>query len=190
MKRIFQLIDGVAAFRSGRAISVLFITLVVLLLVSAPTFAQDDPDEVAAPPLKLISKEEKSRLTSARDLKERTKVAVELLTSRISTAEKLLAAGNFEGVFSELGVFQGLLDDHLEFMIRRDNDSGRALDNFKRFEIGLRSFMPRIEAIRRDMPSRFEPFVRSVGKYVRDARSKALEPLFSDTVVRSPSRPD
>lgn len=174
----------------ARSVFVLLFAPIFALILPLTSLAQIDPDETAPPPIKLISKDERGRLGMGKDPKERTKVAIELLTTRISTAEKLMAVRDFDGVFRELGGFQGLLDDHLEFLIKNDNDSGRALDNFKRFEIGLRSFVPRIEAIRRELPDRFEPFVRSVGKYLRDARSKALEPLFSDTVVREPTKPN
>lgn len=162
-------------------------SIIILPLVSA---AQDDPADTPPPPLKLISKDEKARLAAGKDDRERNKIAIELLTLRLMSAEKLMETQDFEGVFREFGGFQGLLDDHLNYLIRHDNDSGRALDNFKRFEMVLRSFTSRIEAIRRDIPPRFEPYVRSIGKYVRDARSRALEPLFSDTVIREPKRPN
>ncbi|MEP6947020.1 MAG: hypothetical protein ABJA02_13955 [Acidobacteriota bacterium] len=165
----------------------LLLIVLATCLFTSNAVAQYDPNETAPPPVKVVSKIEKSKLSSAKDIKERTKFALELMDTRISTAEQSLKSKNFDDVFSELGFFQGLLDDQLSFMIRTDNDSGRALDNFKRLELGLRGFSPRIETIRRELPLRYEPFVRSVGKYLRDARTKALEPLFSDTVVRVPN---
>ena len=92
-------------------------------------------------------------------------------------------------MFTELGGFQGLLDNTLEFLIRGDNDSDRVLNNLKRFEIGLRGFVPRIEVVRRELPVRYEPYVRSVIRYIRDARSKALEPLFGEPQLRESKRP-
>ena len=151
---------------------------------------QDDTEILAPPPLSVISKAERTKLDEANGVKDRTKTALSLMDSRLATAESLLPKNDFDGIFQELGAFQGLLDNQLDYLIKRDNDSRRILDNFKRLEIGLRGFTPRIESIRREMPYRFEPFVRSVGKYLRDARSKALEPLFSDTVVRTPNRPN
>jgi hypothetical protein len=153
------------------------------------TRAQDDQDDAVPPGLKIISKEERTRLDNDKDVKSRTGLALGLLNLRLTAAEKMLSASDFDGLFRELGGFEALLDNHLDFLNRVDNDSGRVLDNFKRFEIGLRAFVPRVETIRRDLPLRFEPFVRSVGKYIRDARARALEPLFSDTVVRQPKRP-
>lgn len=169
--------------------ALLFFVLYLCLFASLAN-AQDDPDDTAPPPLKIISKIEKSRLASCKDIKERTKAALELMNARLAAAELLVKANNFGDVLRELGAFTGLLDDQLEYMIRTDNDSGRALDNFKRLEIGLRGFMPRIETIRREVPLNFEPYARNLGKYLRDARSRALEPLFSNTVVREPTKPN
>lgn len=161
-----------------------------LLFLQICAFGQDDQEIMAPPPLTLISKPEMAKLDAAKGVKDRTKVSLELMDTRLATAESLLAKNDFNGIFQELGAFQGLLDNQLEYLIKRDNDSGRILDNFKRLEIGLRGFTPRVESLRREMPYRYEPFVRSVGKYLRDARSKALEPLFSDTVVRTPNGPN
>ena len=70
------------------------------------------------------------------------------------------------------------MDNTLDFLIRRDNGSGRIRDAFKRYEIGLRAFAPRLELIRRDLPSRFEPYVFRLIKNVRETRAKAIEPQF------------
>lgn len=176
-------------FCDRRILGLLMIPI-FLLFLQVCTYGQDDQDILAPPPLKFISKEEKAKLEESKNVKDRTKTALTLMDTRLATAESLMAKNDFNGIFQELGAFQGLLDNQLDYLIRRDNDSGRILDNFKRLEIGLRGFTARIETIRREMPYRFEPFVRSVGKYLRDARSKALEPLFSDTVVRTPNGPN
>ena len=57
------------------------------------------------------------------------------------------------------------------------------LNNFKRFEIGSANIAPRLELIRRDLPLKYEFYVRSLAVYLRNARAKAVEPLFSDTIV-------
>lgn len=166
------------------------------LLICASTLlvvnvrGQDDPEDSLPPAPKILSKEEKSRLSGDNEIKSRTRLALELMNARITSAEKGLSESDFEGMIRDLGAFEALLDDQLDFLIRVDNDSGRVLDNFKKFEIGLRTFVPRIETIRRELSPQYEPVVRKVGKYLRDARTRALEPLFSDTVVRQPRKPD
>lgn len=50
-------------------------------------------------------------------------------------------------------------------------------------EISLRKFLTRIELIRRDLPIKYEKYVRRLAIYVREARSRAVEQLFDDTVI-------
>lgn len=148
-------------------------------------FGQDDVPDAAPPPVKVISKDERARLeTKSADLRDRTKLSLELMDIRLDAAEKHAAGRYFDAMFTELGGFHALMDDSLEFLSRRDNGSnGKVLDNFKRLEIGLRAFSPRIETIRRELPVRYDDYVRKLMKYVRDARTRATEPMFADSVV-------
>ncbi len=145
--------------------------------------AQDEQTELAPPPLRTITKDEKVRLGNESDLKAHTKLSIELMNERLSQAEQLNTATNYDGVFRELGGFQGILDYTLDFLEKSDANNGKVLDNFKRFEIGLRGFVPRLETIRRDLPLRYEDYVHKLIKYVRESRSKAIEPQFGNSVI-------
>ena len=167
----------------------------VLLYFSLLTFgfslvtavsAQDDP-EIAPPPLKVISKDERMRLDAETDLKSRTKLALEMMKIRLAAAERLTTGEDFDGVFRELGFFQGLMDNGVDYLAKLDKGSGKVLDNFKRLEIAFRGFGPRLEAIRRDVPPRYEDFIVKLTKYLREARIKAIEPQFAETVVKTKS---
>jgi hypothetical protein len=164
--------------------------LFALILAASPliTAAQTDPDESAPPPVRAISRDEGIQLNREKDVKARTLVALNLMNARIAAAEKAAALEDFEKMYTELGGFLGILDNTFDFLLRSDTNSDKVLGNFKRFEIGLRGYVPKIEVIRRELPLRYEPFVKSTIKYIRDARSRALEPLFGDTVVREPRR--
>ncbi len=140
-------------------------------------------DETAPPPLKIVTKEERAKLDGELDLKARTKLAVEMMKFRIGAAEKLFATEDFDGMFRDLGHFRGLLDYTLGFLEKEDAKLNKTLDNYKRVELTLRSVTPRLETIRRDLPLRYEDYVRELLIYIRDARTKAIEPLFSDTVL-------
>jgi hypothetical protein len=159
-------------------------SLAFSLSVPLSSLAQD---ENAPPPSRTVTKEEKDRLAQQSDIKSRTKLALEMMNNRIAAAEQFNSRSDFEAAFRELGGFQGLLDDTLNFLLAKADDSGKSLDNFKRLEIGIRAFSPRIEAIRRDLPPQYEDYVRTLLKCVRDARSKAIEPLFDDSVVKQKS---
>ena len=151
--------------------------------------AQDDPTEIAPPPLKIFSKAERSRLDAKiAELKDRTKLSLELMGLRLDAAEKFAGGQQFEAMFAELGGFQALMDDSLDYLNRRNTGSDKkVLDGFKRIEIGLRGFSPRIETMRRELPIRYDDYVRKLMKFVRDARTKATEPFFSDSVVKTKS---
>lgn len=140
-----------------------------------------DPD-AAPPPVKVLSSSERSQLESKQDLKGRTKLALALMSTRLSKAEELNAKSEFAEMYDELGGFHALMDDTLEFLEnapRRD----KTLSNLKRFEITLRGFAPRLGLIRRELPSEYDHYVRSLIRYLRDARSKAIEPFFDDSIV-------
>ncbi|HVF46445.1 MAG TPA: hypothetical protein VNA17_02655 [Pyrinomonadaceae bacterium] len=147
--------------------------------------------DLAPPPLKIVSKAEQQRLDQETDIKSRTKLVLELMTGRLATAERLHAAEDYAGVFRELGVFHGLMDNGIAYLHKRNTGNGKVLDNFKRLELALRAFVPRLETLRREIPLSHEDYVRKLLIYVREARTKATEPLFADTVIpnRRPGEP-
>ncbi len=145
--------------------------------------AQNNPLEFAPPPLRTVSKDEKTQLNDVSDVKNRTKLSLELMSDRLAQAEQFSSSANFDGMYKELGGFHGLLDNTFEFLGKQDSRSGKVLDNYKRLEIGLRTFATRLESIRRELPLRYEDYVRKLIVYVRDSRSRAVEPMFGNSVV-------
>jgi hypothetical protein len=173
------------SWRGRRSYLLPFAIFILIVLSCAEAMAQEDeiPENAAPPPIKLISKEEKSALNGVTDVKDRTKLTLDLMEARLKKAEELKMSESFGAALNELGTFQALMDDALRFLNRNNTGRGKILDNFRRFEIALRGFTPRIETIRREVPERYEYHVRRLLKTVRDARSKAVEPMFADTVV-------
>ena len=160
--------------------------LCLSLSANAQTPPLDDEDEfdpnAAPPPVRAMTSSERTQLDGHQGLKDRTKLALALMSSRLSNAEEFNAKSEFAAMYNELGGFHALMDDTLEFLEnapRRD----KTLDNLKRFEMTLRSFAPRLALIRREAPPEYDSYVRSLLRYLRDARSKAIEPLFGDSVV-------
>lgn len=169
-----------------------FFAIALFLLIAANfslinAFAQDETQRQVLtpepPPLQIISKEEKKQLGDETDIKKRTKLSLLLIENRLKKAEELNAAQRFREMFDELGAFQALIANTFDFLNRRDNGRSDILSGFKRFEMSLRSFLPRLELIRRDLTPQYEPFVRSLVKYVRETRGKAVEPFFGDSGV-------
>jgi hypothetical protein len=145
-------------------------------------------DQIAPPPLRLISQDEKTRLAAESDVKKKTKLGLDMMEARLKQAEAFNVNDNHDQMFVELGAFHGLMDYMLEFLNKSGKDSGKVLNNFKRFEIGLRGFTPRLELVRRNLPLRYEAYVKILIRNLRAARTKAIEPLFDDSVV-GPRKP-
>ncbi len=135
---------------------------------------------------KLISRAEKSSLDAEGDISGRTKLSLTLMETRLGSAESFYTQNRFDEMFVELGVFNALIDNTLNFLKKKDGGrNGKVLNSFKRLEINLRRFAPRIELMRRELPAKYEFYVRGLLKSVRAARSQAVEPMFDDSVVRS-----
>ncbi len=184
MKENSQKIVRIKFTGSFRTASFYFLLpLAFCFLFSANVFAQVQLEDIEPPPLKLLSKTERSQLEVAADIKPRTKLALELMEARLVKAEGFGAREEYREMFDELGGFHALVDNTLEFLSAHNNDSGKILNNFKRIELSLRKYITRLELIRRDLPVRYELYVRRLVKYTREARTKAVEPLFDTTVV-------
>ncbi|MBX3292318.1 MAG: hypothetical protein KF881_05420 [Acidobacteria bacterium] len=171
----------------GRIRRVLYGSVLILCAVFAaagPMAAQDDdPIEGAPPPEVLFSIAESDQLAKAKDLRARTRLAIELMDARLKAAERHSSNSNFDAVFAELGPFHALVLDGIEYLEKQDLRSKSVLDNLKRFEIGIRGFFPRLELLRRSAPTDYEPYIRRLIRVVREARSRALDPMFSEAIV-------
>jgi hypothetical protein len=165
---------------------VAFALAILCVLTSQTAFSQDAedrlPEGVVPPPLNLISKEEHTALEAEEKLKNRTKLALGLIESRLSKSETSADKEEFQESLDQLGRFQALIRHTFVFL---KNNEGRkdSFKNFKRFEMTLRDFLPRLELLRRELPYKYSYHVEKMILFVRDARSNALEPLFEDTVI-------
>jgi hypothetical protein len=144
---------------------------------------EEPPKDAAPPPLKILSKEEKKLLDSETNIKKRTQLSLELMETRLKSAETFIIQDDFQQSINELGGFQALLENAMNFLERRDVGGDKTDYNYKRLEIGLRRTVSRLELIRRELPFKYGYYVQKLQRYVRDARAKAVEPLFDNTVV-------
>lgn len=176
-----------AFFRGGKGRYYSLIACVLFCFLSTPVYSQIEETEIAPPPLKITSKTEKRLLEEETSVKKHTLLALELMDARIKNAEDFNSRNDYRAMFNELGGFHALIDDTLEYLNQHDTDSGKVLNNFKRLEMSLRKFAPRLELIRRNLPLKYETYVRKLIRYVRAARSKAIEPFFDDSIVQKPN---
>lgn len=162
----------------------LFLFLFISTAFGVSVKAQENTlKDIAPPPLSFISKGEDEQLKVQTDMKKRTELALTLMQNRLMKAETLSNEKKFKESLDELGGFQAIMSDAMVYLKRKNNGNGKVLNSFKRFEITLRSFVPRLEVMRRLMPDKFGYHVVQLMKSVRTTRSKAVEPLFSETVV-------
>ena len=183
MKRTVRtVLNGRSIYRAAPQLCLLAVFVLIASLSSS--YAQGDhPLDLAPPPLKMMSTQEKERLSAIQKPKDRIKLLLEMMRARMTAAERLDASDEHAAMFTELGGFHALMDSGLSYLNKQDQDDRKVLDTFKRLEIGLREFPPRLEAIRRDLPLEYEDYVRRLIRYLRQARTIATEPLFGDTVL-------
>lgn len=165
-------------------VTLLIFTFCFLLAIPASAQYEEEeiPKGIVPPPLNVISKDERKQLNAETKMKKRTKLALDLMNARLLKSESLLKEADYQNSLDQIGKFQGLLINTLKFL--KQNQSRRGVHkNFKRFEINLRKFMPRLELIRREMPYKYGWHVKKMLFFVREARTKALNPLFEDTVL-------
>jgi hypothetical protein len=168
-------------YRADRSLpAILLCAVFVAVSIASVAQAQDEP---APPPIKMLSKTERQQLKGQVKPKDRTNLALDLMDTRIRSAEKFAADENYSLMYAELGGFEALMDNALNFLLKSSVSEGKQLDNLKRLDIGLRKFIPRIETIRRDLPVSFDPYLRTVLKDLSQTREKAIQPFFSDSVV-------
>ncbi len=160
------------------------ILLFVCLCVPLSVFAQDEiPNDVAAVPDKTFSEAEKKSLDNEKNVKKRTQLSIDFMEARLRTTEMLIQEPKFQEALNEIGIYQGLLEDSFSFLEKNDLKNDKVQDNFRKLEIVLRKHITRLELIRREMTYKYAWHVQKLMKFVREIRAKAVEPLFSDTVV-------
>ncbi|HEV3469037.1 MAG TPA: hypothetical protein VG148_06930 [Pyrinomonadaceae bacterium] len=145
-------------------------------------------EDAAPPPMRYLPEETREKLKAeARDLKDRTKLSIELAEARLASAAAYAAADRFEAATLELGVYEAIVKDAIAFLKATGKNSNKIRDLFKRVEIALRSHVPRLETLRRGLPSQHAVHAQATLDFVRDARTEALEAFFDDTII--PERP-
>ena len=140
-------------------------------------------DDTAPPPVFTMSGAEKSQLTNESDLKRRTQLCLMLADARLRSAEAATDREDFQAALLDLGSYQAIIENHIKFLERGNYSDGKVRDNFRRMDITLRSYTPRIETIRRTTPFEFAVHLKSILNFTRDARARALDSFFSDSIL-------
>jgi hypothetical protein len=145
----------------------------------------------APPPFKMIIKEERAALeAAARDPQKRLKMTIDFADTHLKNAEQHTSRENYDAASTEVGMYQALIENALQFLSTFKRDSNKTRDLYKRLELALRADGPRLTAMRRTTPLEFAVWIKKVEDFARDGRTEALNSFYGHTVVREPQKPD
>ena len=139
----------------------------------------------APPPFKMIVKEERAALDAAvNDPKKRLKMTIDFADGHLLNAEQHTSRENYEAASTEVGMYQALIENALQFLSTFKRDSNKTRDLYKRLELALRADGPRLTAMRRTTPLEFAVWIKKVEDFARDGRTEALNSFYGHTVVK------
>lgn len=163
--------------------------LAISFCLNANVRAQDQlvVPSPAPPPMKFMPGLERTQLSNVRDSKARLKTSIGLAETRLLRAEQFTVDQRFVAATVELGVYQAIIEDALRFLDTQKADTNKTRDLYKRLEIQLRLHATRIESIRRVTPAAYAVHVKAIWDFSDNARARALNGFFSDTVMQSRS---
>ena len=139
----------------------------------------------APPPFKMIVKEERAALdASVNDPKKRLKMTIDFADGHLLNAEQHTSRENYETASTEVGMYQALIENALQFLSTFKRDSNKTRDLYKRLELALRADGPRLTAMRRTTPLEFAVWIKKVEDFARDGRTEALNSFYGHTVVK------
>jgi len=142
------------------------------------------PQMPAPPPMKFVSREERSQLDEAKDSKSRISITLELAADHLTKAEEFTAQKKFEQSCEELGRYLGLLADARTFLATMNPSKNSTRDLYKHFDIALRKLPPRLAVMRRSTPADYAGNLKAAEEYTRETRSEVLDKFYGHTVLR------
>ncbi len=163
----------------------------LFLAIYVPALRAQEPAAqqlTAPPPLKIVSREERARIDGADDSKARVRITIELAELRLAKAEVLTNDHDFEGSAGELGKYEALIDDALDYLSPMMRDKNKTRDLYKRLELALRAHGPRLTAIRRSTPLEYAVWIKELEEFARKGRTEALNSFYGHTVFREPQK--
>lgn len=144
----------------------------------------------APPPMKYVPDDARAQLAAASSSpKDRVAATLALLEQFLARAEGSTTSQRYDPAAADLGVYQALLDDVLDYLrlVGRSPQGkvdGKTRDLYKRIELTLNKHTARIEAVRRVTPVQYAGNVRAAFLHARDRRTEALEAFFVETIVK------
>jgi hypothetical protein len=160
--------------------------LTVLCIAACPVVAQEVriQDQVAPPPLKIVTRQDRMQLNGVSDSKARVRVTLELAEAHLANAEIQTSHLNYDEAAAEAGKYSALIQDVLVFLGALKQDSNKTRDLYKRVELTLRAQGPRLNIMRRTTPVAYAVWIKEIEDFARRGRTEALNSFYGHTVVR------
>ena len=160
--------------------------LVFSLACTSVSLAQEVriQDQVAPPPLKVISHQDRMTIDAAKDSKARVRAALDLAELHLTNAETKTSQVNYDEAASEAGQYRAIMEDLFAYLGTLRQDSNKTRDLYKRVELTLRSEGPRLNIIRRTTPAAYAIWIKDIEEYARHGRTEALNSFYGHTVIR------
>lgn len=140
--------------------------------------------DVSPPPLKTISRVERSQLDEADDSKARVKITLTLAETHLANAEARTSQNDFAGASAAIGRYGALIEDVFAFLKTHKSESNKTRDLYKRVELALRAQGPRLTAMRRGTPAEYSVWIKEIEDFARNGRTEALNSFYGHTVFR------
>src|SRR5262245_18801123 len=174
---------------SVRHISILAAQVASACLLSTCALAQQPqtPRVQAPPPMRFVSRVERTQLDAARDPKARLRATIKLAEDRLTRAETLTTQKAFDEASIEIGGYLGLIGDLRAYIATLDKDKGSTRDINRHMEISVRPHIARLAVIRRDTPATYSMHLKDAEEYVKETRSEALDSFYGHSVLREPT---
>ena len=157
---------------------------VAALSVTAGAQEPHPQDQTAPPPLKIITRSERSQVNDSKDAKARLKITIELAEAHLANAENQTSQHEYDGAAAEAGMYWALVEDAFSFLKTIDRDNNARRDLYKRLELSLRAHGPRLTMIRRETPSEYAVWIKEIENFARQGRTEALNSFYGHTVIR------
>jgi hypothetical protein len=145
------------------------------------------PQMPAPPPMRVVSREERSQLMAAKDPKARLKLSIDLTLNRLTRVEDFSSRKEFDRASEQLGGYLGLIDDVRAFCGGMNREKGSTRDLYRHLEIALRAHIPRLAVVRRTTPAAYAIHLKAAEEYVRETRADALDSFYGHSVLREDS---
>lgn len=148
------------------------------------------PRMPAPPPMRFVSRSERSQLDAARDPKTRLHATIKLAEDRLARAESLTNQKAYDEASIEVGAYLGLIGDLRAYIATMERDKSSTRDLYRHMEISVRPHIARLAVIRRTTPASYAPNIKDAEEYIKDTRAEALDSFYGHSVLREPSPPE